>query len=129
MRIKTLTDTVYGQELDRLRMLQGFPEVPAARQGMVRALRRITCEKSFLHELVTYFVDNAERCPAPEELSQRAGILRASGERKPLGSVSCLKCNGTGWVHFTKTITAGGMEPYEAEFCLRCACAPAPRVK
>jgi hypothetical protein len=122
MRKKLLEDKIYHAELERLGGLRKFPEVPAFKQEMIRAMRRITeCDKEFLHRLVTYFVDNADICPTPHELIQAAGDLR---EKKPLGSASCLKCGGTGYVHSVRTVRISGMEPYDADFSERCACAP-----
>jgi hypothetical protein len=123
-RKNSLSDDVYEKELDRMRMLKRFPEMPSARQETIRVMRRITSEsRSFLHELITFFVDNAERCPTPHELIERAGIMRAT-ENKPLGDPACLRCTGTGYVRGTRMVTVPGMEPYEADYSARCACAP-----
>jgi hypothetical protein len=130
MRGKLLEDKVYADELDRLRLLAKFPEVPNAQREMIRALRRITeTDRKFLHDLITGFVDTADTCPMPSDLYEEANRRRA-GKEKPLGNSSCLKCGGSGWVHFTKTVNVTGMESYEAEFAVRCACAPvAPKVE
>jgi hypothetical protein len=125
-----LTDEIYHAELDRLRVLTKFPEVPNAQREMIRALRRITeTDLKFLHSLITGFVDTADTCPMPSDLYEEANRRRA-GKEKPLGNSSCLKCGGSGWVHNTRTVHVSGMEPYEAEFAERCACAPvAPKVE
>jgi hypothetical protein len=121
---RSLADIVYDKELDRMRMLKGFPELPAVRREMTRTLRSITAvDGQFLHNLITHFVDHWESCPKPHDLTERAGAMR-SGLKKPLGSASCLKCGGTGWVQSTRTVKVHGFEPYEADFSEHCACAP-----
>lgn len=124
LKSRLLSDEIYNDELDRMRMMKRFAEVPAARQEMIRALRRVSQnDKLFLHDLITFFIDNAERCPTPHELIERAGIMRAS-KSKPLGSPACEKCYGTGYIHTTRIVKISGMEPYEAECSMRCDCAP-----
>jgi hypothetical protein len=124
---RPLKDEVYGSELDRMRMLARFPEVPVARQEMMRAMRMITRDnRTFLHEIISFFVDNGERCPTPHELNERAGLMRNAA--KPLASPSCLQCGGAGWVHGSKMVRVAGMPPYEAEYTARCACVTARKV-
>jgi hypothetical protein len=124
-KAKLLSDEFYGKQFERLSGLTGFPMVPAAQTDLKRALRRITdTDANFLHRLITRFVDGpGGRCPTPAELVQSAGQSREKGH-KPLGSPSCMACNGTGWVSFRKMVSVAGAEPYEAEFARRCACAP-----
>jgi hypothetical protein len=122
---KFITDEIYHEEMDRLRMLAKFPEVPVNQQDMIRTLRRISeTDKQFLHDLISYFVDNATLCPKPHDLFDRASAMRTTGQ-KPLGNPACLKCNGTGWVHFTKHVDPlhDGIG-YEADYSARCKCAP-----
>jgi hypothetical protein len=119
-----LEDEFLNKELDRMRMMKRFPELPAARQEMIRTLRHISENRTFLHELITFFVDGCERCPVPHELRERAGIIR-SAEAKPLGNPHCEKCGGTGWIHSTRTVKLPGMQPYEAESSERCNCSSA----
>jgi hypothetical protein len=38
---------------------------------------------------------------------------------------SCLKCDGTGYIHSIRVVRLPGFEPYEADFSARCTCAPA----
>jgi hypothetical protein len=124
MAKKPLDEKIYHQELDRLESLHKFPQLPAFRQEMIRAMRRITeCDKEFLHRLVTYFVDHADVCPTPHELIQAAGELRSRHE-KSLGNPSCMKCGGTGWVRSVRTVRVPGMTPYDADCAERCGCAP-----
>jgi hypothetical protein len=124
-KVHSLSDDVYNKELERMRMMKRFPELPTAKQEMIRVLRRITeHDKQFLHELITFFVDNGERCPTPHELIERAGNMRTR-VHKPLGNPACLKCGGSGWVRTTRTVRVSGMEPYEADCSTRCLCAPA----
>jgi hypothetical protein len=123
---RPLKDEVYGAELDRMRAMVRFPELPALRQQMIRVMRSVTNNRDFLHALITYFVDHGEQCPTPTELSERANVMRAS-EAKPQGNPACEKCGGTGWAHGTKMVTVAGMPPYEAEYSGRCSCASGVR--
>jgi hypothetical protein len=118
---RPLKDEVYGAELDRMRAMVRFPELPSLRQQMIRVMRATTNNRDFLHALITYFVDHSEQCPTPTELSERANVMRTS-EAKPQGSSTCMKCGGTGWVQGTKMVTVAGMPPYEAEFAAVCTC-------
>jgi hypothetical protein len=123
---QVIADEVYHAELDRLRVLAKFPEVPNAQREMIRALRRITeTDMKFLHNLITGFVDTADTCPMPSDLYAEAN-RRRTGYQKPLGNPACLKCNGTGWVYFTKHVDPlhDGIG-YEADYSARCTCAPA----
>ena len=115
-------DKFFNDELDRMRMLKRFPELPTARQEMVRTLRHISENRNFLHELVTFFVDSCDRCPTPHELRERAGIMR-SAEAKSMGNPNCEDCHGTGWITTTRKVEISGMQPYEAEASKRCRCA------
>jgi hypothetical protein len=125
-RAKYIDDDVYAKELDRLRILRRFPELPAGQQDMVRTLRRITDKDvEFLHDLISWFVDNVETCPRPADLSNRAGEMRHR-EQKTLGNPACLKCDGTGWIHGTTRIRVKGLDPYDADWAKRCDCRPAP---
>lgn len=127
-RPKPIPDESYRIELDRLRILPKFPELPAVQQEMIRAMRHITTtDSAFLHDVITHFVDNSLRCPTPHELFEYVGNLRHRAS-KPLGSPSCLKCGGTGWVHYSRTVEVAGLEPYEAEYARRCDCVPADRM-
>jgi hypothetical protein len=126
---KLLVDDFYTNQLERLSGLQGFPLMPAAQVDLKRALRRVSeTDEQFLHRLVTQFVDDpAGKCPKPGELIALAGQWRHH-EKKSLGNPACLKCNGTGWVSGTKMVEVAGMDPYEADYSIRCQCAPpAPR--
>jgi hypothetical protein len=117
-----LKDEVYHAELDRMRMLPRFPEIPAARQELIRSLRQVTGNREFLHSLITHFVDHAEHCPTVSELSDRARIMRYA-DHAHTGNAACSQCGGTGWVRGVRTIKVPGMEPYEAEYSKRCQCA------
>jgi hypothetical protein len=121
---KLLNDSDYYEELDRMRMMKRFAEMPAAKQELIRALRKITeTDKSFLHNLITFFIDNCEKCPTPRELYERAGLMREA-MRGPLGNADCPDCHGTGWIQTVRTVRLPGMEPYEADCSQRCTCAP-----
>ena len=123
-RPQLLADSTYEKELERLRMLKSFPELPIARQEMIRAMRAITAtDARFLHDLITHFVDLWQTCPLPLDLRQRAGAMR-KGESKALGSPSCEKCGGSGWLHSVRKVHVSGMEPYYADCSERCLCAP-----
>jgi hypothetical protein len=118
---RPLRDEIYGAELDRMRAMPRFPELPALRQQMIRVMRSVTQSREFLHNLITFFVDHNEQCPTPTELYERADAMRAN-DAKPQGNPSCPKCGGTGWMHGTKLVTLPGMEPYEAEYSGPCKC-------
>src|SRR5215831_17854811 len=115
-KAKRITDQQYRDELDRLQLLSKFPELPVNQQDMIRALRQITeTDTAFLHDLVSFFVDEAGDCPKPRELSQRAAAMRAV-KNKPLGNPACAACDGTGWIHGSRMVSVKGVEAYEAEF-------------
>ena len=117
-----LKDEAYNTELDRMRMLPKFPEIPTARQELIRGLRQVTGNRDFLHSLITHFVDHGDHCPTVTELCDRARIMHHSHQGHT-GSAACVQCGGTGWIRGTKTITPPGMEPYEADYTRRCQCA------
>ena len=120
---KPISDELYRKELDRLRMLPKFPEVPTTQQEMIRVLRRITeTDVRFLHELITGFVDAAEACPRPCDLYERASAMRGEWATKPLGDPACPSCGGSGWLRGTRTVKVPGMQPYEADYSERCTC-------
>lgn len=117
-----LKDAVYYDELDRMRSLKRFPEVPVARQEMVRVMRDIATEnRVFLHDLITFFVDECDRCPTAHELRERAATMRAA-KAGPLGKKNCPQCGGDGWVRGVKMVKVSGMAPYEAEYSAVCSC-------
>ena len=123
-RPQPLKDKLFNDELDRMQMMKRFPEGEIARQEMIRTMRTIGADNSkFLHELITFFVDNYPRCPTPHELIERTGIMRTAAY-KPLGKAGCLKCSGTGWVHTRRRVKITGMQSYDADFAERCECAP-----
>lgn len=117
-----LKDTVYNTELERLRMLPHYPEIPAARQELIRSLRQVTGNREFLHSLITHFVDHGEHCPSGSELADRARIMRFA-DHAHTGSAACTQCGGTGWIRGVRKIKVPGMEPYDAEYSQRCQCA------
>jgi hypothetical protein len=121
---KVITDEEYREQLERLRILPKFPELPASQQDMVRTLRRITeGDFRFLNRLISWFVDNGSICPKPVDLTKRAMLMREFSD-KPLGNPGCPDCGGTGWITGEKMAYPGGVEPYMASWAKRCRCAP-----
>jgi len=126
MRKKLLEDRTYEDELDRMAQLAKFPAVPVVRQEMIRTMRSITdSDGTFLHNLISFFVDHGKACPLPVELRERAGKMRYATQG-PIGRVNCPHCQGTGFIHTVRRVGPRGVEPYDAEVSERCRCQSLP---
>jgi hypothetical protein len=93
---------------------------------MVKTLRQLADNsRTFLVDLITWFVDNAQTCPGPAELQERAREMRtAHQEQKPLGNPECEQCRGLGYYIVVRRVTLPRLEAYWATGAKRCGCAP-----
>lgn len=121
MRKSLLPDETYDKEIERMSGLSKFPHVPVARQEIRSALRRISeSDEDFIHRLISDVIDTHATCPTPAELIQLAGAKRARLHQS-VGKRDCERCNGDGFISFTKRVKVAGVE-YETEFAKVCTC-------
>lgn len=119
---KLLADKIYEDEAERLSGLPKYPLLPAAQKELRHALRRISeTDADFLHRLISEVVDTHTTCPTPADLIQLAGAKRHRTHQS-IGNPDCLKCNGSGFVSFTRRVEIPGMEPYDGDFAMVCKC-------
>lgn len=119
---KRLEDAAYDDEIERMSNLAKFPAVPAARNELRRALRRISeADKDFIHDLISDVIDTNTICPTAADLLRRAGDKR-SINRASLGNPDCESCHGSGWIQVTVRVSPPRVAPYDAETSKPCAC-------
>ena len=119
---RQLDEPFYDGQIERMSSLAKFPHLPAGKQEIRRALRRISeTDGDFITHLISDVVDTATACPTPAELIQRAGAKRHSAHAS-VGNADCELCHGSGFVTIVRKVALPGLAPYESEFAAACTC-------
>jgi hypothetical protein len=119
---KSLDDTFYDEQVERLSSLDKFPLLPIGQKELRQTLRRISdSDRKFIQRLIDELIDTRTVCPKPSDLLAQAAKMRQPQQRS-LGNPDCELCHGSGWESVHRAVNPAGLGAYQADVARPCAC-------